>query len=123
MNPATVPIALIALEHFYFMVLEMFLWQTPLGMQTFRTTADFARMSAPLAANQGLYNGFLAAGLVFSLVHPVARDRAVKSFFLGCVAVAGIYGAITALTSIFFIQALPALLVLALLWLRRKPGA
>lgn len=120
MNPAAVPIALIAIEHYYFMVLEMFLWQTPLGMQTFRTTAEFARMSAPLAANQGLYNGFLASGLLFSLLHPAATNRVVQSFFLGCVAVAGTYGAITALPSIFFVQALPAILVLALLWLRRK---
>ena len=120
MNPAAVTIGLIAVEHYYFMVLEMFLWQTPLGRQTFRTTAEFAQMSAPLAANQGLYNGFLATGLLFSLLHPAAKNRGVQSFFLGCVAVAGIYGAATALPSIFFIQALPALLALALVWRRRK---
>jgi putative membrane protein len=120
LNPAAIAISVVALEHLYFMVLEMFLWQTPLGLQTFHNTAEFAQKSAPLAANQGLYNGFLAAGLLFSLVHPAARSRAVRSFFLGCVVVAGIYGALTAIPSIFFIQALPALIALALLLGRRQ---
>jgi putative membrane protein len=120
-NLSVIAIVLVALEHFYFLVLEMFLWQSPMGLKTFHNTAEFAQKSATLAANQGLYNGFLAAGLLFSLLHPAAQHRAVRSFFLGCVAVAGIYGAITALPSIFFIQALPALLALALVWMRRAP--
>ena len=121
MNPAAIAIVLIALEHLYFLVLEMFLWQSPMGLKTFHLTAEFAKESASLAANQGLYNGFLAAGLLFSLLHPAAKNRAVRTFFLGCVVVAGVYGALTALPSIFFIQALPALIALALVWLRRAP--
>ena len=121
MNPAVLVIVLVALEHLGFLVLEMFLWQSPVGLRTFHLTAEFAKQSAALAANQGLYNGFLAAGLLFSLVHPAAQSRAVRSFFLGCVAVAGVYGALTALPSIFFVQALPALIGLTLLWLRRAP--
>ena len=121
MNPSAIAIALVAVEHFYFLVLEMFLWQSPMGLKTFHNTAEFAQQSATLAANQGLYNGFLAAGLLFSLFHPAAKGRAVRSFFLGCVVVAGVYGAVTALPSIFFIQALPALIALALVWLRRAP--
>ncbi len=119
MNPAAVVMGLVALEHLYFLVLEMFLWQTPMGLKTFHLTAEFAKESASLAANQGLYNGFLAAGLIFSLTHPAAKNRAVQSFFLGCVVVAGVYGSLTALPSIFFIQALPALVALALVWRRR----
>lgn len=119
MSPAGIAMVLVALEHLYFLVLEMFLWQTPMGLQTFHLTAEFAHQSASLAANQGLYNGFLAAGLFFSLLHPAAKNRAVRSFFLGCVVVAGVYGALTALPSIFFIQALPALVALGLVWRQR----
>ena len=122
MNPSAIAIALVSLEHFYFLVLEMFLWQTPMGLKTFHNTAEFALKSAPLAANQGLYNGFLAAGLLFSLLHPAAKSRAVQSFFLGCVIVAGVYGGLTALPSIFFIQGVPALIALALVWVRRAPN-
>ena len=117
---ANVVIALVALLHLYFLVLEMFLWDKPAGLKAFGQTPEAAAASKVLAANQGLYNGFLASGLLFSLLHPAAKNRVVQSFFLGCVAVAGIYGAFTALPSIFFVQALPAILALALLWLRRE---
>ena len=113
---ATAIVVLVMLEHVWFLVLEMFLWTKPLGMKTFRTTPDFARQSAALAANQGLYNGFLAAGLLWSLVHPdptVAREVAI--YFLACVAVAGIGGAITVSKRIFFVQSVPALAGLAVI--------
>jgi putative membrane protein len=113
--------ALIAALHGWFLVLEMFLWRTPLGLKTFHMTQQVADSSAVLAGNQGLYNGFLAAGLVWSLV---ARDAAVafqvRVFFLGCVLVAGLYGAATAILKILFVQALPAALALALVVLGRK---
>jgi putative membrane protein len=109
-------VALVMIEHVWFLVLEMFLWTRPLGMKTFRTTPEYARQSAPLAANQGLYNGFLAAGLLWSLLHPDARVATqIATFFLACVAVAGIAGAITVSKRIFFVQAVPALAGLALL--------
>jgi putative membrane protein len=99
--------ALVALEHFGFMLLEMFFWQTPYARKAFGTTAETAATSATLAANQGLYNGFLVAGLVWGLW---AGKADVVMFFLGCVIVAGIYGAATVKPRIFFVQALPALL-------------
>lgn len=104
-------VVLVAIAHVYFLVLEMFLWRTPLGLRTFGMTQEVADSSAVLAANQGLYNGFLAAGLVWGLL---ARHcgRAIKIFFLGCIIVAGIYGALTAKASILFVQALPAALAL-----------
>jgi putative membrane protein len=105
--------ALIALEHGYFLVLEMFLWQTPLGLKTFRNSPETARTTAVLAANQGLYNGFLAAGLLWSLLSPdPVLAEALRLFFLACVAVAGLYGAYSVGRRIFFVQALPALLAL-----------
>jgi putative membrane protein len=109
-------VAFVIIEHVWFLVLEMFLWTRPLGLKTFRNTPEFARQSAALAANQGLYNGFLAAGLLWSLVHP-APDvaRQIQVFFLACVAVAGIAGAVTVSRRIFFIQAVPALAGLALI--------
>ena len=116
----TAVIVLVIVEHVWFLVLEMFLWTRPLGLKTFRNTPEFAQKSAALAANQGLYNGFLAAGLLWALCHPdpaVARQIAV--FFLACVAVAGVAGALTVSRRIFFIQALPALAGLALVWLAR----
>lgn len=108
---ATILVALVALLHAGFMVLEMFFWTTPFGMHTFGTTEAFAHESAVLAANQGLYNGFLAAGLAWGL-SAKRNSTAIKVFFLGCVIVAGLFGAVTAKTSILFVQALPALLAL-----------
>ena len=108
---ANLLVALVALLHAGFLVLEMFLWTTPFGLKTFNMTPEVAASSAVLAANQGLYNGFLAAGLVWGLA---ARENAaaIKIFFLGCVVVAGIFGAATAKPSILFVQALPAALAL-----------
>jgi putative membrane protein len=105
-------VALVAAAHLSFLVLEMFLWTTPVGLRTFGMTQEVANASATLAANQGLYNGFLAAGLIWGLL---ARQRgvAIKSFFLTCVIVAGVFGAFTAKGSILFVQALPATLALA----------
>ena len=115
-----VAVALVAVEHVYILVLEMFLWTTPKGLATFNLTPEFAQASASLAANQGLYNGFLAAGLFWGLA---TGDRTFKLFFLACVVVAGVFGAVTALPKIFFIQALPALIAAALvLWLDKKPA-
>jgi putative membrane protein len=111
-------LALVALEHLWFLALEMFLWTRPLGLKVFRNTPEFARQSAALAANQGLYNGFLAAGLVWALCHPdPAVGRQLAVFFLACVVAAGVFGAATVSRRILYIQALPALagLVLALL--------
>ncbi len=102
----TAAIGVVILLQIQFMVLEMFLWNTPLGRKTFGLKQDFARQSATLAANQGLYNGFLAAGLLWGLVSTGGFDALI--FFLGCIIIAGIYGAITANRSILFIQALPA---------------
>ena len=106
-------IALVALLHAYFLVLEMFLWTRPLGMKVFRLTREKAESTKALAANQGLYNGFLAAGLVWSII---GERRDVATFFLACVVVAGVYGAATVNKRIFFVQAVPALLALAALW-------
>jgi len=102
--------ALVALEHLGFLGLEMFAWTTPLGQQAFHTSAEFAASTAALAANQGLYNGFLAAGLAFALGR---GDVALRLFFLACVVVAGLYGAATAFIDILFVQALPAALAFA----------
>jgi putative membrane protein len=115
---ANILVALVAALHVYFLVLEMFLWTKPLGLKTFRQSLEKATDSAVLAANQGLYNGFLAAGLVWGLVQGVpAFAFQIKIFFLICVIVAGIYGAATVSRRILFVQALPALLALILLWL------
>jgi putative membrane protein len=99
---------LVALLHVYFLVLEMFLWTTPLGQKTFKRTAEEQESTRVLAANQGLYNGFLAAGLVWSLVASEPIAMPVRVFFLACVVVAGIYGAATAARQILFAQAIPA---------------
>lgn len=105
--------ALVALAHLGFLVLEMFLWTTPYGRKTFGLKADFAEQSKALAANQGLYNGFLAAGLIWALW----ADRLdLKVFFLGCVIVAGVYGAASVNRRILYVQALPAALALAAVW-------
>ena len=113
---AQIVIALVALLHVWFLVLEMFLWDKPAGRKAFGTTAEFAAQSRVLAANQGLYNGFLSAGLLWSLWLG-ADGLAVARFFLGCVLVAGIYGGFTASRRILLFQALPAALGLILLWL------
>jgi putative membrane protein len=110
-------IALVALLHLYFLVLEMFLWTKPLGLKVFGQTREAAEASKVLAANQGLYNGFLAAGLLWGLAQG-EQGTAVKVFFLACVVIAGVYGAATANRRILFIQALPAAIALCLLLLQ-----
>ena len=104
-------IAVVAALHLYFLVLEMFLWTRPLGLKTFRNSLEKATDSAVLAANQGLYNGFLAAGLIWGLVHGnPAFAFQIKTFFLLCVIVAGAYGAATVIRRILYVQAAPAAL-------------
>ena len=115
---ASAVIAMIGLLHVYILVLEMFLWEKPRGLRAFNLTPELAAASKTLAANQGLYNGFLAAGLFWGLSLGDA-GFGVKAFFLLCVLVAGIYGAATVGRKILFIQALPAALGLILLWLAR----
>jgi putative membrane protein len=111
-------VALVAALHVYVLVLEMFLWTKPLGLKTFRHSLEKATGSAVLAANQGLYNGFLAAGLVWGLVQGVPGFAfQIKVFFLLCVIVAGIYGAATVSRRILLVQAAPAAIALVLLWL------
>jgi putative membrane protein len=111
---ANIVVLLIALLHVYILVLEMFMWETPRAREAFGTTPEFAAQSKVLAANQGLYNGFLAAGLIWGLWLGDA-GYGVKVFFLLCVLVAGVYGAATANKRILFIQAVPAAVGLALL--------
>ena len=106
---------LVALLHVYFLVLEMFLWTRPLGLKTFRNTPEKAETTRVLAANQGLYNGFLAAGLLWSLLP--GSPAAIAPFFLCCVIVAGVFGAATASRKILLVQAMPAAVALALWWL------
>lgn len=106
-------IGLVAALHLWFMVLEMFLWDRPAGLRAFGQTLEAARASKVLAANQGLYNGFLAAGLIWGLALG-AEGRAITLFFLGCVLIAGLYGGFTASRKILAIQALPAAVGLAL---------
>ena len=110
---ADIAVALVALLHVYFLVLEMFLWDKPTGLRTFGHTAEHAAASKVLAANQGLYNGFLAAGLLWGLTLGSA-GTSVEVFFLACVIVAGVYGAATASRKILFVQALPGTIALAL---------
>ena len=109
-------ILLIAVEHVGILILEMFFWNHPVGQRIFGMTPEVSSTSAVLAANQGLYNGFLAAGLLWGLV---SDKRNVKLFFLGCVVAAGVFGGLTAKTSILFTQALPAVLALGLTLLSR----
>lgn len=113
---ANVLIAFIALLHVYILVLEMFLWEKPAGLRTFRNTPEKAAITKVLAANQGLYNGFLAAGLFWGLWLGDA-GTSIKIFFLICIAIAGIYGAATAARKILYIQTIPALIALVLVWL------
>jgi putative membrane protein len=108
---AAILTALVALLHVYILVLEMFLWDKPQGMKAFGSTPEFAKATKVLAANQGLYNGFLAAGLFWGIWLGEAGYQ-IKAFFLLCVIVAGLYGAATASRKILFVQALPAALAL-----------
>jgi putative membrane protein len=114
---STILIALVALLHLYFLVLEMFLWDKKQGMKAFGSTPELAKATKVLAANQGLYNGFLAAGLLWGLWLG-AEGFQIKVFFLICVIVAGLYGAVTVSRKILFIQALPAALAMAALLAR-----
>ena len=115
---ANILVTLVAALHVYFLVLEMFLWTKPLGLKTFRNSIEKAADSAVLAANQGLYNGFLAAGLAWGLIQSdPGFGFQIKTFFLLCVIVAGAYGAATVSRRILYVQAAPAALALILLWL------
>jgi len=111
---AQAAVALVSALHVVFLVLESFLWEKPLGRRVFGTTAEFARASRALAVNQGLYNGFLAAGLVWGLCRGGAEGEAIQLFFLGCVIVAGTVGSLTANARILLVQALPGAVALAL---------
>lgn len=114
---ANILVALVAVIHIYILVLEMFLWEKPAGRKAFKLTADFARETRILAANQGLYNGFLAAGLLWGLWLGESGVP-VTLFFLSCVLIAGIFGAMTASRKILYVQALPALVALVAVMLR-----
>jgi putative membrane protein len=113
---ANIGVAVVALLHIYFLVLEMFLWDKPFGLRTFGLTPEFAAASKSLAANQGLYNGFLAAGLVWGLSLGSAGDP-IKIFFLCCLIVAGVFGGLTVNRKIVWVQALPSGIALALVLL------
>jgi putative membrane protein len=112
----------VALAHLWFFALESYFWTRPLGLKVFKRGEQFAKETAPLALNQGLYNGFLAAGLIWGLLIS-ARDPvhalSVLTFFLSCVVIAGLVGAVTASRSILFVQALPGVIALGLLWAAR----
>lgn len=116
---ANIVIVLVAVLHLYFLVLEMFLWTKPAGMKAFGQTPERAEATRVLAANQGLYNGFLAAGLLIGVMQGAAGLQ-FKLFFLACVVVAGVYGAVTASRKILFIQALPAVIGLILVGLSQR---
>lgn len=117
---SNVAVGLVALLHVYFLVLEMFLWDRPIGRRIFKLTPEFATASKALAANQGLYNGFLAAGLLWGLF--LGNDgTSVQVFFLACVIVAGVFGAVTVNRKILLVQAVPAALALVLLLLAAGP--
>jgi putative membrane protein len=109
---------IVAIEHLYFLYLEMFQWTAPRTLRAFGNTKEGAEASKVLAANQGLYNGFLAAGLIWGIVHPTAAfSYQLRVFFLLCVIVAALYGGLTAKRSILFVQGVPALLALIVLFL------
>jgi putative membrane protein len=111
-------VGVVALLHVWFLVMEMFLWTTPYGRRAFGTTQEQAEQSKVLAMNQGLYNGFLAAGLFWSLTR--ADDaRAIATFFLACVIAAGVFGAATASRKILYVQAVPAVVALLVVWMGR----
>ncbi len=117
---ANILVVLVILLHLAFLVLEMFFWDHPVGRSVFNMTPEVSASSAVLAANQGLYNGFLAAGLLWGLL---GGRRDVKLFFLACVIIAGIYGGVTAKPTILLIQALPAALAWICVWMTRRSGA
>lgn len=119
---ASIATALIALLHIYILVLEMALWDKPKGMKVFGLKKEFAQATKVMAANQGLYNGFLAAGLIWGLIlttfeQAVAQGQAIQIFFLSCVVVAGVFGAITSSKKILFVQGLPGAVALVLVLL------
>jgi len=116
---ANVVVALLALLHVYILILEMFFWDSPVSLRAFGLTPELAKQTAAMAANQGLYNGFLAAGLLWGLLLG-SRGRSIKIFFLLCILVAGIFGALTVNPRILFIQAVPAALGLIFIWLSKK---
>ena len=109
-------VVLVGLLHLWFMVLEMLLWTRPLGLKTFRNSPERAEATKVLAANQGLYNGFIAAGLFYAAI---TASREFAMFFLVCVVIAGLYGAWSVSRHIFYVQALPALIAIAMLWFTR----
>lgn len=112
---STLFIAIVAFEHFYFMLLEMFFWTKPQGLKAFGFTKEFAQSTTVLAANQGLYNGFLAAGLLWALFDKNYSNQ-IAIFFLCCVIIAGIYGAYsTKKLKLFYVQAVPAIIALLLI--------
>lgn len=115
---ATLAVWLVAILHIGFLVLEMFLWTKPIGRRVFGFSAEFMRASAALAANQGLYNGFLAAGLIWGALRG-ADGFSIRIFFLVCVIIAGVFGAATARRTILWVQAAPGALALLLLFLSR----
>ena len=108
---STISVSIVIMLHVFFLILEMFLWTKPYGRKTFGLSESFAKETKSLAANQGLYNGFLAAGLLWGLVSTGGYDALI--FFLSCIIIAGIYGAITAKKSILWIQAMPAAIAIA----------
>lgn len=115
---SSILVGIVALEHVYILILEMFLWTTPRAMRTFGTSKELAEASKSLAANQGLYNGFLAAGLVWGLFYPdTVIGQQIQLFFVICVVVAALYGALTANKSILLKQGMPAILALISLWI------
>lgn len=116
---ATLMTIVVAVLHLYFLVLEMFLWTKPAGRRAFRTTAEFADATKSLAANQGLYNGFLAAGLFWGVSRGV-DGSAITHFFLACVVVAGVFGALTIGRKILYVQALPAAIAIGFTLLARS---
>jgi putative membrane protein len=110
---ASILVGIVAIEHIYILILEMFLWTTPRGLKAFGMSKEQAETSKKLAANQGLYNGFLAAGLIWGLVHPDAIiGRSIEIFFLACVIIAALFGGFTAKKSILVVQGLPACICL-----------
>lgn len=119
---AKILVAIVALAHVAFMVLEMFFWQSPYALSSFNMTPEFAKATAVLAANQGLYNGFLAAGLFWGVISSV-RGAGIAKFFLACAIIAGGFGAATAKPSIFFVQALPAIVAMLAIMLTDRHRA
>ena len=118
---ANIGVAITALLHFWFLILEMFFWTKPLGLKIFKMKQEFAYQSATLAANQGIYNGFLSAGLLWGLLSEnPAQSFHVKIFFLSCVLIAGVYAGLSVSRRILFIQALPAAVTLILLYIGSK---